>query len=238
MNKVKVGIPGLDEILKGGVKEGSSLLIMGAPGTGKSIMALQFLVEGASKKVPGLLITSEETASSVRHCANSLGIKIEEYEKKGLITILEQSILDGKIVTIKAPMNIIRQKKIGRVALDSLTLFEYVYTKSDNEFRRGIVSFISELKKFNVTLMATSEVNTSDIDVINFRPEDFLFEGLIMLTRIRKGASFERCLNVAKMRGQDHLLDVYPFNIEKGGVNVLVTQLPFSLIEKDVKFRK
>ena len=67
--------------------------------------------------------------------------------------------------------------------------------------------------------------------------EDFLFDGLIILTKIRKGSSFERVIHVAKMRGQDHSLDIYPLTIGKGGIEVHDKEIPFSLIERDELIR-
>jgi KaiC/GvpD/RAD55 family RecA-like ATPase len=61
------------------------------------------------------------------------------------------------------------------------------------------------------------------------------------MTKIRKSSSFERCLNVAKMRGQEHLIDIFPISITKKGIIVHTNQLPFSLIDKDAsqgKFTK
>ncbi len=234
MKKVELGIPGLDEILKGGVKEGSTVLVTGVPGTGKSIAAMQFIVNGALKGIPGVFITSEETMISLRENMDNIGLKIEDLEKKGMVTIVEQSITSGGMISIEAPLKLIVQKKVKRVAMDSLTLFEFVYGNSVNEFRKGIISFIKQMKEAGVTLVVTSERETSEVDGMKFRSEDFLFDGLIILSMIRKGSSFERVIHVNKMRGQEHLIDVFPFKIGPGGLKVFPEQIPFSLIEQDI----
>ncbi len=234
MKKVELGIPGLDTVLKGGVKEGSTVLITGVPGTGKSIAAMQFIVNGALKGIPGVFITSEETMISLRENMNNIGLKIEDLEKKGLLTIVEQSITSGGMISIEAPIKLITQKKVKRVAMDSLTLFEFVYGNSVNEFRKGIISFIKQMKESGVTLVVTSERETSEVDGMRFRSEDFLFDGLIILSLIRKGSSFERVIHVNKMRGQEHLIDVFPLKIGQGGLKVFPEQIPFSLIEQDI----
>jgi len=82
----------------------------------------------------------------------------------------------------------------------------------------------------NVTLLATAEARSFQIDNIHFLPEDFLFDGIIFLTKLRQQAAFERVLHVGKMRGQDHLINIFPFNIGNGGVTVYPDQLPFALI--------
>ena len=234
MEKIKFGIQGLDEILKGGVKKDSTILVTGVPGTGKSIAAMQFIYNGALKGIPGMFITSEETAISLREHMQDLGFKLEDLEKKGIITIVEQSVTSGKMISIEAPLKLIAKKKVKRVAMDSLTLFEFVYGSSVNEFRKGIISFIKQMKESGVTLIVTSERDTSEVDGMKFKSEDFLFDGLIVLSMIRKGSSFERVIHVNKMRGQEHLIDVFPFQIGKGGLKVFPKQIPFSLIEQDV----
>lgn len=234
MEKIKLEIPGLDEILKGGIRPDASILLTGPPGTGKSIAAFQFIYNGAKKGMPGLYITSEENAVSLRDHMAELGFKLDNLEKKGIITIAEQSVTSGKMLSIEAPIKLIAKRKIQRVVMDSLTLFEFVYGTSINEFRKGIISFIKQMKEAGVTLMVTSERYTAEMDGFEFRSEDFLFDGLIILSKIRKGSSFERVLNIAKMRGQDHLMDIYPFQISKGGLKVFPKQIPFSLIEKDI----
>ena len=115
MEKIKLGISGLDEMAKGGIRPDTSLLFTGPPGTGKSIATFQFIYEGAKKGIPGLYITSEENVSSLREHMLSLGFDTKELEKKGLITIAEQSVTSGKMLSIEAPIKLIRSKKIKRV---------------------------------------------------------------------------------------------------------------------------
>lgn len=231
MEKIKTGIIGLDKILKGGLNKGSSILVTGAPGTGKTILALQFILEGAKNGEPGLYITSEETVDSLKNYTETLGLDLTKY--KNLITITTQPSLQSQIISLRPTIDLIKKKKIKRVVLDSLTLFEYVYSKNELEFRRGVLDFILKMKKSGATLLATAEKSTTNLDVLEYRPQDFLFEGLIILTRIRRNSSFERCIHVAKMRGQDHLIDIFPIKIEKGGVQVFPEQIPFSLVDKE-----
>lgn len=232
-NKIKTGIPGLDFILKGGLRENSSTLITGAPGTGKSIMALQFIYEGVKSNEPSLYISSEESTKSLKSYAKTLGMDLEKYEKNNILILIEQSP-DGKIMSIEAPLSLLKKKKIKRVVLDSLTLFRYVYPQDSYEFRKGVLSFLKTIKESGATLVVTAEKETTDLDSLRYEDQDFLFDGLIILTRIRKGASFERCITVVKIRGQEHLIDVYPVKIGKGGIEVFPKEIPFSLLEKDV----
>jgi len=233
---IKTGIPGLDDVLKGGVLEKSAVLISGGPGTGKSIFIMQFLVEGAKKGEPGLCILYDTEKEELLTYADSLGIPLRKYEQSGMIIILKEELLLKRVISLSAPLDIIRKKKIKRVALDSLTMFSYIHVSDDRDYRRKIVEFLDAMKL--VTLFATAEGTEYSLDELQFSPEDFLFDGVIFLSKVRHESSFERVLHVSKLRGQEHKLNIYPFHIGKGGIEVYPNQLPFSLIGKDEDHKK
>jgi len=222
---IKSGVPGLDEILKGGFIEGSSIAVAGGPGCGKSIFSLQFLYEGCKNNEPCLYIITDDTIDGVKREAKSIGLDFDPFEKKGIITFLKEE--PRKPLSIAAPLEIIRQKKIKRVVLDNIALFEFS-ASSEPEFRRSFMHFLSAMKETKVTLVVITQAKASDTGM-EHQPEDFLFDGLILLTKIRKGSTFERCIMVIKMRSQEHLLDIFPFKIAKGGITVYTKQIPFSL---------
>lgn len=240
IEKIKTGINGLDHVLKGGLRKNSSLLITGAPGTGKTIMILQFIYHGAKDyNEKGIFIATEESLSDLRKNAKNFGMNFADMEKKGKIFLVEKPLtaLKGGIASIKGLLDLIKKKNIKRVALDSLIFFEYLYPKFNNnriEFRRQVMLFMQQMKRAGVTFMTVSERKITDIDRLEYDMMDFVFEGFIILSRIRKGSYFERILTVAKIRGQDHSLDVYPITIKDNeGVRILYDQVPFSLVEKE-----
>ena len=228
---LSTGIAGLDELLKGGIRKTTSVLITGVPGSGKTVFGLHYIYEGAQHGEPGLFISYEEGEQSIVEYAESFGLDFKSFIQKGLITVLSIPLV-GKIVTFAPIIEMIRKNNIQRVFLDSITLFEFVDSMNAMSFRREIIEFIKIMKEMGVTLVATAEKKVANIDVIEYGPQDFLFQGLILLTKVRKGASFERCICVPKMRGQSHQLGIYPFSIDEQGVQVYPKQLPFSLIEQ------
>ena len=238
MPKEKVetmGISGFDELVKGNhIKAPISILVTGVSGVGKTVFVLQSIYFGAKQGIPGLYIAYEEPINSIRNLAKSLGFNdFEDLEKKGLITIIEQPASKGKITSIRNPLSIIESKKIKRVVLDSLTLFEFIYSNEPTSFRKGLIEFLDYMRNSGVMLLTTSERRHSGIDNFLHETQDFLFDGLIVLFRIRKGSTFERCITVMKLRGHDHLLGIFPFSIQTGGIIIYPEQIPFSLIEKE-----
>ena len=231
--RIKTGVPGLDDILKGGITTKSAVLVSGGPGSGKTILAMQFLAEGARNGEPGLYILYDTEKEELLDYADSLGIHLRKYEGKQLF-IVKQPMLVQKAPSLAIPLQLLRDKKIKRVVLDSLTMFSYVHVAEDKNYRAEIVTFLERMKE--VTLLATAEAAGSYFDSVVYKPEDFLFDGIIFLAKIRQEASFERVLHVAKMRGQEHLMNIYPVSVGEGGMKVYPDQLPFSLMGRETRF--
>ena len=236
---IKTGIPGLDQILKGGLRKNSNILITGAPGTGKTLLALQFIYYGAKDyNENGIFISTEENLEVIIQSAENLGMDLQSMIDKGKIFFVQKPIatLKGGVSSIKGLLDAIKKNNIKRVALDSLVFFEYLYPGLDGnrmEYRRQVLIFMQQMKKVCVTFLVVSERSVTDFDRLVYDMMDFVFEGIILLSRVRKGSYFERVLTIAKMRGQDHSLDVYPVTIGTDGLKILFDQTPFSLVEKE-----
>ena len=241
---IKTGVPGLDHVLKGGLRKNSNVLVTGAPGTGKTIIALQFIYYGAKDyNENGIFISTEENLEVINQTAKNLGMDLKSMQEQNKIFFVQKPIatLKGGLFSIKGLLDAIKKNNIKRVALDSLIFFEYLYPRFDGnrmEYRRQVLIFMQALKKAGVTFLAASERPVTDFDRLTYDMMDFVFEGIIVLSRIRKGSYFERVLTVAKIRGQDHSLDVYPISInDNEGLKVLYDQTPFSLVEKEEGFK-
>ena len=230
---VKTGVPGLDKILKGGVRENASILIKGAPGSGKTVFALNFIIDGAKNGEKGLFITTEDL-DDIRAYAKSLDMDLEKYEKEKKVFLVSQVISLKKLVSIATPLDIIERNKIKRVAIDSLTIFKFSTWGNELNYRKEILDLINSMRK--VLLIAISEEDFTSVDINGYQPEEYLFDGVIRLLKVRKNNRYESCIQVIKMRGQDHSIDIYPLIIKEGGMFVYPDEIPFVLLEKETDF--
>ncbi len=216
---VKTGTPGLDELFtKGGFDHSSSILVSGEPGAGKSIVALQYIYNGARiYGEAGIYVTSEQSIEKVRENAKSLGMNFAELEEKGLVKLMKIPINRGYEMADDELMREIKKEEVKRVAIDSITPLENL-SPDIRGFRVRILGFIETVTANNITLLVTAEKRKTDFDNMEFSPEDFLFDGLIMMGRLRKAVSFERVLSVIKMRGTKHSEELHPVEISNSGL--------------------
>ncbi len=216
---VKTGTPGLDELFtKGGFIHNSSVLLSGEPGAGKSIIAMQYIYNGARiYGEVGVYVTSEQSIEKLRENAKELGMDFSELEEKGLVKLMKIPVTRGYEMASDELMKEIKKEGVKRVAIDSITPLENL-SSDIRAFRVRILTFIETVTSQNITLLVTAEKRKTDFDNMEFSPEDFLFDGLIMMGRLRKAVSFERVLSVIKMRGTKHSEELYPVEINNSGL--------------------
>ncbi|MBN2067061.1 MAG: hypothetical protein JW744_01180 [Candidatus Diapherotrites archaeon] len=218
---VKTGTPGLDEVFGiKGFKEKSSILVTGEPGAGKSILAMQFIYNGARLYgETGVFVTSEQSVEKVREVGRTLGMNFEPLEKKGLVRLMMVPVARGYEMAPEELMREVKKTEVKRVAIDSVSPFRYL-SSDVKDFRIKVMNFIELLTKHDVTLLVTAEKMKTDFDSVEFAPIDFLFDGLILMGRLRKAVSFERVLTAIKMRGTSHSEELHPVRISDKGMVV------------------
>jgi len=233
MDRVKTGIPGVDEILNGGLIQNSVTIISGSPGIGKSNFAMQYLYNGASQyNEPGVYITVEDTPEKVREYARAFGWDLEKYEKEGKLEIVAQPIYsDEKQKKAEAKKETlagtIKRLNAKRVVLDSVTLFKYLFPDEISR-RVNILNFVKMVKDLGCTTILVAEQHESTPS-ITYADEHFLADGLMIMFWLQHKEKHERCFRVVKMRGSPINPDIRPMDITDKGIIIYPTQVPLSL---------
>ena len=124
MERTKTGIKGLDELLHGGIPKGAVILISGSPGSGKSILSMQILVNGCKMGEKGLYVSFEQPYEDIVKQAKAFGWDVEGYIKKGLLKILSFDFVREGYELYNKMISEIKSGNYNRVVIDSLTALE------------------------------------------------------------------------------------------------------------------
>ncbi|KMQ50720.1 Circadian clock protein KaiC [Chitinispirillum alkaliphilum] len=222
--RVSFGIKSLDGMIRGGLLEGSANLLEGAPGTGKTTMAMQYIYNGITMfDEPGLIITFEEFPQQYYHDALQFGWDFKKLEKEGKLklvfsnpqtTLEEFEMIDGEFVKI------IEEMGIKRVVIDSMTHFETL-TKDEHEQREIERRFINALKREGVTSILLRENNNLLGQVSHVTSKiPFIVDTYVVLRYVEIDSAIEKALCFLKMRGSDHHKDIRCFRITSKGIEV------------------
>ena len=231
--KALTGIPGLDEVTLGGLPSGRPTLVCGGPGSGKTLLGISFLVNGATHfDEPGVLMTFEENADELAADVRSLGVDLQALVAQGRLVVdyvhVERSEieetgeydLDGLFVRLDHAV-----KSIGarRVMFDTI---EALFSGFQNEaiLRAELRRLFRWLRDRELTTVITGE--TGPATLTRHGLEEYVSDAVIQLDhRVYEQVSTRR-LRVVKYRGSHHGTNEYPFLIDEDGLSVLpVTSL-------------
>jgi circadian clock protein KaiC len=227
LQKALSGIPGLDEITRGGLPRGRTTLITGGPGCGKTLLATQFVVNGIIKyNEPGVYIAFEETAEELATNMTSLGVDLNEITTKGKLIIDHIHVDPSEIEHTGAydlePLflriaSAVREVKAQRVALDTVEVL-FAGLPDPLTIRAEVRRLFRFLKDQKITAIATGE--RSDTALTRHNLEEFVSDCVIKLDHRTVGEISTRHLQVVKYRGSTHGTNSYPFLIDSTGVTV------------------
>lgn len=233
---LETGVDGLDGVLHGGVARNATVLVGGNPGTGKSILSMQYLYEGVRQyDERGIYLSFEETANDIALAAESIGFDDwRDFVDRGDIVVYDKRDLldaDDFSTTFDMVLEYVAVEGYGRLVMDSLTMFSMFFT-TERERRTYLLRFIDILKESGLTSLLVAEQGAifpkTEIDLANF-----LTDGNIYLAQVPTDAGVNRYIWVAKMRKQDFDNEVFPIDIAQGGITVHDDAAGFSLMESD-----
>lgn len=217
LERIATGVPGLDEVLKGGFFEGAVYIVRGTPGAGKTILANQICFQHARQGKRALFVTllAENHARMLQHLEQMSfydGHLIPKYVYYiSAFRVLEENGLKGMMDLLRREM---RAHEATILILDGLIAVEETST-SDREFRK----FIHELQAHAAaagccTLLLTNGRRGE------YHPEHTMVDGLITLEDVPYGKRRQRELEVRKFRGSSSLRGRHPFQITDDGLVV------------------
>lgn len=226
MEKIKTGVEGLDEVLCGGFPANRLYIVDGNPGSGKTTLALQFLMEGRAKGEPGLYITLSESEEELKDSAKTHGWNLDGISIFEIPTV-EQLSTDKQNTffyaseielgaTNEAILNKIKSVKPKRVVIDSLSELKLL-TQDPMKFRRQVMSLKSYFMKEKATVLLLDD-KTADHAGMELHS---IVHGVLSVEQLAPEYGTERRrLRVSKLRGVAYRGGYHDFSIRTGGVIV------------------
>jgi circadian clock protein KaiC len=218
--RVTSGNRGLDDLCHGGFFRDSITLVSGATGTGKTLLATEFLAGGADAGEDVLLLAYEESPEQIFRNAAGWGRDFARYEREGRLKVValypEVASLDDHLVEIR---DVIDEFRPARVAIDSLSALERVGSGTGyREFIIGLTSFVKQervttlLTAATPTLLGGTSVTEGHISTLT--------DAIVLLRYVESFGSVDRGLTVLKMRGSSHDHDIRQYTIDDGGMHI------------------
>ncbi len=242
VSKVKTGITGLDDITFGGLPFNRPTLVTGYAGSGKTVFAMQYILNGiVMYDEPGVFISMEESEEDLRKNLASFGYDLPEMEKNNMLFIeninIRQTLhfrsgsfdLSPLFVRIEEAV-----KKVGakRIAIDT---FELIFKdiQDENVFRQELVRLILWLKQKELTAVFTSESPKDPYEKAGI--EEFITDCVINLKHEMQENIYTRRLHILKYRGSGHGTNEYPFLINENGISLLpITSVEIHKISSEI----
>lgn len=219
--RASTGVAGLDAMLGGGLPRTSTTVVQGGTGTGKTLLGLQFLLEGARHGEAGIHFTLEETPDQLRGIAHGLGWDLPSFEQRGLLTLGYVSPVE---LSTDRFLDRARQQveKLGarRAVLDSLTSMA-LGVPSERRFKELVYAVAKHFRALGVTLNMNMEVaDLLGSAQLSGHGVSFAADNVIQLKYVEMEGRLERGISVLKSRGVRHATDVRRLSVEDHGVEV------------------
>ena len=232
MERVKTGIPGMDEILGGGVPKRNVVLLSGGPGTGKTIFGQQFLYHGLQNGEPGVLVALEEHPAQIKINMSQFGWDVRPYEEEGKFAIVDAftggigEYAKRERYVVRDPSDVamlvdvlreaVKDLKAERVVIDSVTS---LYLTRPVVARSTVMQLKRVLSGLGCTSILVSQVSVTERG-FGGPGVEHAADGIIRLDLDEFNGQLYRSLIVWKMRGTAHSMRRHPFDITDKGIVV------------------
>src|SRR3989442_5668021 len=246
VDRTPTGIPGLDEILTGGFPRGRVILLVGGPGTGKTILTSQFLMNGIKMYGEnGAFVSLDETKAHFYREMNLFGWKFEDLEKGKKFAFINASPLRHMPGEVKIGRTSIGRKDFSilsliegikthtelinakRIVVDPVTSLIFQYPEMV-ERRTAILDLVDALVKTGATCLMTTELRAMGPTVERaIQLEEYLAHGVVIMSNAKVGKTYNRVLQVEKMRETPIDMQPRPYKISGNGIEVFPKETIF-----------
>ncbi len=222
--RVSTGTKGLDKMTSGGFMRGSSVLISGSSGTGKTILGTQFIMDGLLKNEPGVIVSFEEDAEQMRQNLKMFGRNLEEFENKNQIKIIFP--LESDVYELANQIGeTIEKIKAKRLLFDGIGRLARMLPQF-TQLPDYMEDLVNCLKNKNITAIYTNETSnlTGATQITGTGISPFM-DAVILLRYVEIKSEMRKAISVLKMRGSNHDTEIREVVINEKGVEI---RLPFS----------
>jgi circadian clock protein KaiC len=219
-----IGIEGIDGLIGGGVYDGSTTMVIGISGVGKTVLSTQMLREGSLRqKTRGLLISLDEHPEQIIRNANSIGLDLEAQVADGTITIMFESPQEMDIdAHFHRITQLIEKHDIQRMVIDGMTSYSTSIGEINayRDFFHAIVAY----SKYRLMTTFFNYENPEFLGVSSYMPDfplSSIVDNILLLNLVEVSNSLHRTITVVKSRGSKHSFDTREYVIGQGGISLL-----------------
>ncbi|MBU0636321.1 AAA family ATPase [Candidatus Micrarchaeota archaeon] len=222
VERAQTGIPGLDELIQGGIPRGASVVVAGGTGTGKSIMAMEFIYNGALQfNEPGVFVTIETNKQNLLWDMENFNWDLKKMQDNSMLKIerlkfmpgadMEQQVLEQ----LKIIAKLVKSINAKRLVIDSTTALG-IWISDKGVLRNTLFRFLNALKEIGCTTILTAETKGHFNEFSSFGVEEFVADAVIALYLVPPN----RSIFVRKMRGTKHSKRIHPLDIDTNGLTI------------------
>jgi circadian clock protein KaiC len=218
-----VGVKELDHMMGGGIPAGDSIMITGPTGSGKSILATQFVAEGYKHGERAVIAVFEEDPGAYVQRAVNLGFPLDRMIAEGKLEIVYLQPIDLSVdETLETIRQRIEQLGATRVVIDSMSGFEVALAPTfRDDFREAYYRLLRALTALRITVLSTVEVVESS-DYLRFAPFNisFLADDIVAMRYIELHGELKKVLSVIKMRSSSHSTELRQYELTERGMKI------------------
>ncbi|MFB6243501.1 MAG: KaiC domain-containing protein, partial [Halobaculum sp.] len=224
IDRLDIGIEGLDDMILGGIPVRSLMAVIGGPGTGKTTFGLQFLRQAMRNGGSGVYITLEETEEAIISTAEEKGWEFGHYvdENQLVVVAMDPIEMANSLESIRGDISrLVNDFGADRLVLDSVSLLEMMYDHPAKR-RSEVFGFARSLKGAGVTTMLTSEANADNPYQSRHGLVEYLVDAVFVLQYVRPNEFQETRLavEIQKIRDANHSRETKPYDITNDGISV------------------